>query len=149
MDAVSGKPVEMMPCPVCRTEQAMKDGPCVACETPLTVWMPIFKVAAPPHGWAFKAPPLTEPWAHKAGTLDPSEGREHGVPTLREKARWAAAACALYGRATGPGPDEMETQIKDLLADLRHLCDREGYDYDHLDEGARGFYEAEINGELG
>jgi len=48
----------------------------------------------------------------------------------------AEAALAAWHEAGGDEPD----LIRDLLADLMHLCDERGADFDYEVEMARAFY---------
>lgn len=64
--------------------------------------------------------------------------------------RWRAEAAGAAVRAYGVGgydSEEPATVVADLLADLRHLCDALGVDYDQLDARGQGHYLAEITGE--
>jgi hypothetical protein len=61
------------------------------------------------------------------------------------RAQWAGAALSTFIKVTGT--DE-EDALGDLLADLMHWSDRNGYDFDATLERARGHYEAETVGEL-
>jgi len=45
------------------------------------------------------------------------------------------------------GEDEMETEVADMLADLRHLCDALGVDYEGADYSARINHEFEVHGQ--
>lgn len=67
----------------------------------------------------------------------------------------AAIAVLAYRMVADPGAvNEDETTIADLLSNLMHLADalvdEEGdpLDFDYLIDKARGYYEAEIRGEL-
>lgn len=61
-----------------------------------------------------------------------------------KRAAWAGTAINAFIAETGT--DE-ENAIGDLLGDLMHWCDRNGYDMDAALERARGHYEAETGGE--
>ena len=80
-------------------------------------------------------------WKHQAGTLGPDDGQH----TLRQKAAGAWAAVKIYARLAGL-EGENETAVKDLLTDLRHFCDQEGYNFEELNEGAERFYVNEVDG---
>lgn len=50
-----------------------------------------------------------------------------------QRAAWAAASIRCFQKQTGTDRD---TALLDLLCDLMHFCDRNGFDFDH--ELARG-----------
>jgi hypothetical protein len=60
------------------------------------------------------------------------------------RAEWAGAALSAFMRETGT---DQEDALVDLLADLMHWADRNGYDFDAALERARGHYEAETAAE--
>lgn len=67
----------------------------------------------------------------------------------RNRARALAALDAVrhfsqspYGEAI-TGPDVLNQNISDLLANLAHLCDREGFNFPALVDRARNHYRAE------
>lgn len=62
------------------------------------------------------------------------EGRNH------DRAAWAACAVQRFQRETGT---DSADAVCDLLADLRHFCDREGFDFHHELERGQMHYEAE------
>lgn len=68
--------------------------------------------------------------------LPPDPDRKNG-----QRAGWAGSALACFRFHTGA--DE-EDQVADLICDLRHWCDRNGYDFER--ELARGWemYEIEV-----
>lgn len=43
-----------------------------------------------------------------------------------------------------PSVDSLDAWIGDLLTDLRHLCDREGFDFDRLSELGAMHHKAEL-----
>lgn len=52
-----------------------------------------------------------------------------GEPTNGRRAGWAEAALDAFQTSVGDaGPAVSEENVRDLLADLLHLCDREGFD---------------------
>jgi hypothetical protein len=57
-----------------------------------------------------------------------------------KRAAWAAIAIAAFQKATGT---EDEDALCDLLADLRHWADRQGYDFEAASARANNHYEAE------
>jgi len=77
--------------------------------------------------------------ASPAGTLPPDPDRMNG-----RRAGWAGKAIAAFRVATGT--DE-EDALGDLLADLRHWADRNGYDFDAAEVRAQCHYDAETAGE--
>jgi hypothetical protein len=61
-----------------------------------------------------------------------------------DRSSWAEAALQSFMDCTG---SDQEDALSDLLADLRHWCDRNNDDFDAALERARGHYEAETLGE--
>lgn len=58
---------------------------------------------------------------------------------------WAAVALEAFGNSTGTHPDdEFDTAVGDFLADLMHLCDKKGVNFEDLLEKGRGHYESEV-----
>ena len=57
-----------------------------------------------------------------------------------DRALWAEEAVNTFMRTTG---SDREDAVCDLLADIMHLCDRRGQDFNAELERARGHYEAE------
>lgn len=51
-----------------------------------------------------------------------------------KRAEYAETALFAYTNEVGGGMDE--SSITDLLTDLRHLCDKQGYDFADLDKRA-------------
>lgn len=85
------------------------------------------------------------------------EMRYHAAPAdvthdNGRRAGFAITGLVAYARRTGllsRGNDEdPETAFGDLLADLRHLADALGVDYDEIDEHGQVHYEAELRGEI-
>lgn len=63
----------------------------------------------------------------------------------RERAMWAAVALEAFGNSTGIcAEDEFDTAAGDFLADLMHLCDKNGVNFEDLLEKGRNHYESEI-----
>ena len=62
-----------------------------------------------------------------------------------ERSSWAMAALVTFQRVTGLSDDDgLDTAISDLLADIMHLCDVNGFEFDSdLLRIARGHYEWE------
>jgi len=58
-------------------------------------------------------------------------------------ARWIRAKRALIASYEEATDDDPEFAIGDLLADLRHLCDRLGISYDVCDDRALDYYQDE------
>lgn len=74
--------------------------------------------------------------------------RAVGEPTPQDSAHWAFQAVETYAKKTGLSPEEdTETAIQDLLTDLRHLCDLQGWDFDTIDRRAWRHYYEETRGE--
>lgn len=66
------------------------------------------------------------------------------------RAAWGAIAllaftARTFGDAAG---EDWETLVGDLMADLMHLCDALGVDFDEMVEKGRSHYEPELHGEL-
>ena len=61
-----------------------------------------------------------------------------------DRAAWAAAALREFQRVTGT---DDEDALGDLLCDLMHWCDRNGYDFDAAFSRARMHHEAETTPE--
>lgn len=68
-----------------------------------------------------------------------------GNPTTPERCERAFRALLAYSQATGPGED-IEIAMGDLMADMRHLCDESGYDWDAAVSSADMHYTAERTG---
>ena len=67
-----------------------------------------------------------------------------GCPTNGTRADWAAAGLAGFLAATGEADaGDNRDSIGDLIADLLHLCDREGIDAEAVLESARHNWEYE------
>jgi hypothetical protein len=62
------------------------------------------------------------------------------------RADWAQAAVDAFAETTrmDEAGEPRRTQVMDLLADLRHLCDRWGLDFDKLSQEGLDHYRAEI-----
>jgi hypothetical protein len=63
------------------------------------------------------------------------------------RASFGAAVLVAYSERVGGESNEVETQLADLLADLRHVCDALGLDYEAADATAHVNYWREIHGE--
>ena len=86
-------------------------------------------------------------WKHQAGTQNPSKEYLAGVPTLRRSALLGEESLRLYARRTGLTFEaDTEAALTDLLADLRHFCDREGLDFEEYMLRALKNYLQEIDG---
>jgi hypothetical protein len=57
-----------------------------------------------------------------------------------ERSEWAHAAIAAFIKKTGVGPEDA---LCDLLADLGHWCDRDGFNFARELRRAKDHYEAE------
>jgi len=62
-------------------------------------------------------------------------------PTNNERAARAAEKVKGYA---GEKADDVEADVVDLLADLRHYCDAVGLDFGRLNRTARHHHEAEV-----
>jgi len=62
-----------------------------------------------------------------------------------ERAGWAAKCLELFGKLTGchPKDEGWETAMSDFVADLRHLCDREGVAIENVLDRSLDHYMAE------
>lgn len=64
--------------------------------------------------------------------------------TNQDRSEWAMAACRAFCRITGQGvDDELGPAIGDLIANLLHLADRNGWCADEILRVAQMHYEAE------
>ncbi len=64
------------------------------------------------------------------------------------RAQFAALAVKAFGDRVAPRGEDTETLIGDLLADLMHLCDAAGIDFDSCLHMGNRHYDAEILGVL-
>lgn len=63
------------------------------------------------------------------------------------KAGFASCAVVAYATRTGAlTSDPLQTVVTDLVTDLRHLCDTQGFDWDALAEDGSERYRDELNG---
>lgn len=67
-------------------------------------------------------------------------------PECKQSAKLAARVISFYNRSTCN--DHNETNLTDLLADLRHWCDSKGIDFAECDSNAYNHYVTERNGGL-
>ena len=69
-----------------------------------------------------------------------------GCPSNGTRADWAAAGVAGFLEATGEPGGADDDSIRDLVADLLHLCDREGVDARYvIDQSVKDWeYEREV-----
>ena len=63
------------------------------------------------------------------------------------RAQFAALAVRAFADRVCPGGEEIETLIGDLLANLMHLCDAAGIDFDDRLRNGRRHYDAEVHDE--
>ncbi|MCD2099971.1 hypothetical protein SAMN02745947_05491 [Rhodococcus rhodochrous J3] len=63
--------------------------------------------------------------------------------TSATRALWAVVP---YAERTGATPDDLESVLADLTADLRHLVDRLGTDWHEITRRAQGYYGDETDG---
>ena len=82
---------------------------------------------------------MRKPFKFDATKRDfPGDGSNNG-----QRAEVAAAAVETANRARHEAVTIDEDGIRDLLADLGHLCDREGFDFVKLFETAKKDWRAE------
>lgn len=62
----------------------------------------------------------------------------------QDRADWAGEALALFSEITGADIEEGEA-LGDLLTNLRHWCDRNGFDFDAANTRAAGMYASETS----
>lgn len=78
---------------------------------------------------------------------DDDKEKEEDMPKLRliglnnQRAEWARKAVDAF--AAEAGTDGLETDIGDLLIDLRHLCDKEGLDWEKIADKATRYFDME------
>jgi hypothetical protein len=65
-------------------------------------------------------------------------------PTNQDRADRVTTTLAAYMATKGETPDTPETDLIDLLADIRHFCDTEELALGDLDRIAHGHYLAEV-----
>jgi hypothetical protein len=66
----------------------------------------------------------------------------------QKRVMWAESALDLFRQVTGMlGEDDDEDAFSDLLADLMHVADACGYDFENALKWARIHYEAELEEE--
>ena len=67
-------------------------------------------------------------------------------PTNATRAEWAYRTVLLFAQYTGLElPRDYDVAISDLLADLMHLCDEAGIDFDERLDDGRGAYQIEVS----
>ena len=74
-------------------------------------------------------------------TLDEDDREMHSLQIERNEERVARAREIV--RASNSQETDQETNLSDMLANLMHLCDEEGWDFDAQIEQGRFYYEAE------
>lgn len=65
----------------------------------------------------------------------------------RDRAEWARTGLSAFLAEVGSNGDDRESfgiDVGDFLADLMHLCDLEGVDFDAALENGRWHYEYEV-----
>lgn len=65
---------------------------------------------------------------------------------LTNRARIVRAARALRTYQAPPTREDRECAVVDLLADLRHYCEKYGFDFGDLNEAAAAHYTEEKEG---
>ncbi len=69
-------------------------------------------------------------------------------PKNADRAEWAFQAVEHFGDLTGADSD-LQTKIYDLLADMKHLADREGFDWATIERLSQMHYREEVAEEGG
>ena len=82
-------------------------------------------------------------WTMKKFKFRPRHRCDGDGPTNAKRAAWAEAGVHGFLAATGEPDVINEDSIKDVLADLLHLCDREGVDGHKLLRTAKHDWEHE------
>jgi hypothetical protein len=65
----------------------------------------------------------------------------------QQRGLFVAEAMRTYAETTGVSDEAVELVIRDMLGDMRHLCDSLGLSYSELDRRAHSSYRSEIGGE--
>lgn len=65
-------------------------------------------------------------------------------PTNKDRAGWAFDAVVSFAQIVGQQDEDLETNMSDLLANLRHLCDRKGLKWSEVDNRGHMHYSAEV-----
>lgn len=63
--------------------------------------------------------------------------------TNNERAEWAEEAVETFRHTTHMVDDEVETVVKDLIANMFHMAKRKGFNLDEVIEDARSCFEEE------
>ena len=66
----------------------------------------------------------------------------------KDRAKFALRTIKRYKDIRGTDESDLETNVTDLLTDLRHLCDAKSFDFAKLDRMAYSHYSVEVQ-ELG
>lgn len=69
-----------------------------------------------------------EVWKEDDFVFDPDKRIDPDEPSNGTRAEWAEAALHAFLESTGEADVPDEANIRDLIADLLHLCDRDGID---------------------
>ena len=74
---------------------------------------------------------------------------EHRAPQADNETRasWGLAALRAYVHRVRAYGDPPETVLNGLVADLRHLCDLLGLDFEDVLYGSHNHYDREVRGE--
>ena len=92
---------------------------------------------------------LTLPWDGDGEMRDAADAESVRHDNTR-RAGFAVAALEGYAERIGGADSEpVEQHIRDLLGDLRHLCDALGADFDELSNRGGGAYDDEIMTDAG
>lgn len=70
-------------------------------------------------------------------------------PTNKDRAGWAKEAVDHFSKVVGAQDEDLETKMTDLLADMMHLADQNGLDFEKLTEHAENHFDEEFEEEEG
>lgn len=79
----------------------------------------------------------------KKHTFKPNKKFDREGPSNETRAGWGEVGLMGFLCATGEPQTTGEDEISDLIADLAHLCDRDGMDFEALVTRARMNWQAE------
>lgn len=68
-------------------------------------------------------------------------------PTNADRAEWGKVALRAFSAETGVHTEDLETQLSDLICDLRHFADRGKINWEDVLRRADGHYGEEVNEE--
>ena len=67
------------------------------------------------------------------------------MPNNLDRQRWAAAALANHSAATGVQTEDAETQLSDLLTNIRHLCRIKSIDFSACNHRSKQMHKEEAS----